>query len=156
MRALGLRARRAAGRVTRHEDGSAIVEFVFLAVLLMVPLIYLVMMMGRLQAGAYAATTAAREAGRAYVTADQEQAGGARADAAARIAFEDQGFGGNGSLRLSCDGSPCLRPEGRVETTTTVTVPLPLIPAFARSVIPLEVPVSASHVSTVDRFRGQP
>ena len=47
-------------------------------------------------------------------------------------------------------------PRGRIEATAEVTVPLPLVPSFARSVIPLEVPLSAAHVSVVDRFRGQP
>jgi hypothetical protein len=138
------------------ESGSAVVEFVFLAVLLIIPLIYLVMMLARLQAGAYAVATAAREAGRAYVTASAESQAAGRAQAAAVIAFEDQGFAGVGTLSIRCDGIPCLRPEGRVETTAAVTVPLPLVPTFARSVVPLQVPVSASHLSTVDRFRGQP
>jgi hypothetical protein len=38
----------------------------------------------------------------------------------------------------------------------TVTVPLPLVPTFARDVVPLQVPVTASHVAVVDRFRGAP
>ena len=139
------------------ERGSAIVEFVFLAVLLMVPLFYLVMTLSRIQAGAYAASTAAREAGRAFVTASEPAAAEQRAAAAARIAFEDQGFGVDETqLAMACDGTPCLRPDGRIEMSTTVTVPLPLIPSFARDVVPLEVPVRASHVSVVDRFRGQP
>ncbi len=139
------------------EGGTAVVEFVFLAVLLLVPLIYLVMTLARLQAGAYAASAAAREGGRAFVTARSADEAPARATAAARIAFEDQGFGaGEGDLAISCDGSPCLRPEGRVQMTTTVIVPLPLVPAFARSVVPLEVPVTATHVLVVDRFREQP
>ena len=139
------------------EGGSAIVEFVFLAVLLMVPLFYLVMTLSRIQAGAYAASTAAREAGRAFVTASAPAAAEERAAAAARIAFEDQGFGVDETrLAMTCDDIPCLRPDGRVELSTTVTVPLPLIPSFARGVVPLEVPVSASHVAVVDRFRGEP
>ena len=79
-----------------------------------------------------------------------------RAHAAAGIAFADQGFGGQGRLDISCSTTPCLTPDTRIETRASVTVPLPLIPAFARSVVPLEVPVSASHVSTVDRFRAAP
>ncbi len=147
-----LRALKAVG-----ERGSAIVEFVFLAVLLMVPLFYLVMTLSRIQAGAYAASTAAREAGRAFVTATDAAVAEQRAQAAARIAFEDQGFGeGETQLALTCDGTPCLRPDGRIEMSTTVTVPLPLIPSFARGAVPLEVPVSASHVAVVDRFRGLP
>jgi Flp pilus assembly protein TadG len=139
------------------ERGSAVVEFVFLAVLLMVPLFYLVMTLSRIQAGAYAASTAAREAGRAFVTASDPAAARGRAADAARIAFEDQGFGADEArLTLTCDGTPCLRPEGRVEFATTVTVPLPLVPSFARAAVPLRVPVTASHVAVVDRFRGQP
>jgi Flp pilus assembly protein TadG len=148
----------AAGQGTTHpgEGGSAVVEFVFLAVLMLIPLIYLVMTLGRLQAGAYAVSAAAREAGRAYTTATTQADAERRAEAAAAIAFEDQGFGDTGRLSLACDGTPCLRAEGRVEVTTVVTVPLPLVPSFARDVVPLEVPLSASHVAVVDRFRGQP
>lgn len=138
----------------RSEEGSAVVEFVFLGVLLLIPLVYLVMGLARVQAGSYAVTTAAREAGRAFVTAEAGQDAGARAQAASEVAFRDQGFGGQGSLSISCSASPCLTPDGRVETTTRVTVPLPLVPAFARDVVPLEIPLTASHLSTVDRFRG--
>ena len=59
-------------------------------------------------------------------------------------------------LRLACDGDPCLRPDGRITMEATVTVPLPLVPTLARDVVPLEVPVTASHVAVVDRFRGAP
>lgn len=140
----------------RSEEGSAIIEFIFLGVLMLVPLIYLVMTLARIQAGSYAVTTAAREAGRAYVTAAQGQDASARANAAADIAFGDQGFDGMGSLEISCSTSPCLTPDARIETTARVTVPLPLIPTFARDVVPLEIPLTASHLSTVDRFRAAP
>lgn len=140
----------------RDEKGAAVVEFIALAVLMLIPLIYLVMMMARLQAGSFAVSQAAREAGRAFVTAESGDDAAGRAQSAARIAFLDHSFDTKGSLSISCDGSPCLRPDGRVETTATVRVPLPLIPAFAREVIPTSVPVSATHLSTVDRFRGLP
>lgn len=146
-------ARRAA---RRDESGTAVVEFVVLAVLLLIPLIYLVMVMARLQAGSYAVSQAAREAGRAFVTADSGQAAAARAEAAARIAFLDHSFEDVGRVVVTCDGTPCLRPDGRVETTASVRVPLPLVPAFVREVVPLSVPVSATQLSTVDRFRGLP
>lgn len=140
----------------RSEEGSAIVEFVFLGVLMLVPLIYLVMALGRVQAGSYAVSTAAREAGRAFVTANAGEDAAARAHAASAVAFGDQGFDDMGSLDISCSTSPCLTPDARIETTAHVSVPLPLIPAFARDVVPLEIPLTASHLSTVDRFRGAP
>ena len=138
------------------ERGSAVVEFVVLAVLMLIPLVYLVMMLARVQAGSYAVGQASREAGRAYVTAGAEQDAVVRAEAAARIAFLDHSFEDAGRLTIACDGTPCLRPDGQVETTAIVRVPLPLVPAFVRDVVPLSVPVSASHLSTVDRFRGLP
>ncbi len=139
------------------ESGSAVVEFVVLAVLLLVPLLYLVMTLGRVQAGAFAVSMAAREAGRAYVTAVTPESAPRRAQAAAHLAFSDQGFDTRRTrLALECDGSPCLRPDGRIAVTARVTVPLPLVPAFARDVVPLEVPLEASHVAVVDRFREAP
>ena len=143
-------------RSARDEAGSAVVEFVVLAVLMLIPLVYLVMMLARVQAGSYAVSQAAREAGRAYVTARTGEEAPGRAVAAARIAFRDYSFEDSGRLQVACDGTPCLRPDGQVQTTATVRVPLPLVPSFVRGVIPLSVPVSASHLSTVDRFRGLP
>jgi Flp pilus assembly protein TadG len=142
--------------VPRDERGSAVVEFVFLSVLMLIPLVYLVLVLGRVQAGAYAASTAAREAGRAFVTAETPAQAERRARVAATIAFADQGFDGAGELTITCDGTPCLRADGRVQMHTTVTVPLPLVPSFAREVIPVVVPVEADHLVTVDRFRSLP
>ena len=137
------------------QAGSAIVEFVFLAVLMLVPLFYLVMVLARLQAGAYAVSAASREAGRAYVTAQVPGQAPARAHSAAGLAFDDQGFESEGSIQIGCDGTPCLRPEGRVQITATLWVTMPLVPAFFAAIVPLQIPVSATHLATVDRFGGQ-
>jgi len=153
----GLRSRlRQPGRSGQGaQAGSAVVEFVFLAVLMLVPLFYLVMVLARLQAGAYAVSAATREAGRAYVTAQVSEQAPARAHSAAGLAFADQGFGSEGSIQIGCDGTPCLRPEGRVQITATLWVPMPLVPAFFAAIVPLQIPVSATHLATVDRFGGQ-
>ncbi len=140
---------------TGAQAGSAIVEFVFLAVLMLVPLFYLVMVLARLQAGAYAVSAAAREAGRAYVTAQAPAQAPSRAHSAAGLAFADQGFEHDGRIEIGCDGTPCLRPAGRVQITATVSVPMPLVPAFFSGIVPMQIPVSATHIATVDRFGGQ-
>lgn len=140
------------------ETGRAIVEFIFLGVVLLVPLAYLVGTLAATQAATFAVTTAAREAGRAYATADTEAAGLARARAAAAVSFEDYGHlaGEAGSdLTIVCDGAPCLRPEGRVTVTATLTVRLPMVPDFLAGAVPTIMPVSATHVATVDRFGGR-
>jgi hypothetical protein len=151
------RLRQIVGEGSDLQSGSAIVEFVFLAVLMMVPLFYLVMVLARLQAGAYAVSAAAREAGRAYVTAQSQAQAFPRAESAAGLAFADQGFDDQDSrIRIvACDGTPCLRPAGRITITATVSVPMPLVPAFFSGIVPTQVPVTATHVATVDRFGGQ-
>lgn len=137
------------------EGGTAVVEFVWLAVLLLVPLIYLVLCLARVQAGSYAVTQGGREAARAFVTAEDDASAEARARAASEIAFEDQGFAGQGDLAVECAASPCLSPGESVTTDATVRVPLPLVPAFLGDVVPLEVPVSATQVAPVPEYEAR-
>lgn len=139
----------------RADDGRAIVEFVFLGILLLVPLLYLVLVVARVQAAAFSVSAASREAGRAFTTATTDGEGYARAEAAAEISFGDYGFADVGSVAISCDGAPCLRPEGRVTAQATTTVRLPLMPDFLASALPTALPVSAIHVAVVDRFAGR-
>ena len=78
-----------AGPRADRDDGNAIVEFVYLAVLLMVPLVYVLLTVFRVQAASYAVSSAAREAGRVYATADDLDTAGPRAFAAANLVMGD-------------------------------------------------------------------
>lgn len=137
------------------DRGSAVIEFSWLAVFLLVPLIYLVLCLAKLQAGSYAVTQAARESARAFVTASEDGGARARSDAAARIAFADQGFGDSGTLTISCSDAPCLSRGAAVTTRAEVWVPLPLVPAMLRDVVPLEIPVSATQVASVPTYEAR-
>jgi Flp pilus assembly protein TadG len=139
----------------RRDDGSAVVEFCFLSVLMLVPLVYLLAVLGRVQAATLAAETAAREAGRAFVTAPDDESAGPRAESAAAIAFGDQGFGdhGVGTVEATCSAHPCLVPDARIEVRTRVLVLLPGVPRVLDQVVPTRIEVAARHVVTVDRFR---
>ena len=108
---------------TRGEDGSAIVEFVVLGVLMMVPLVYLVMSVGRVQAGSYAVTTAAREAGRAFVTAEggDDAAGRAHAAAGQGQRGRRRGGAGRGPEVHRRRGARLLAREPRVLRSLPVT-----------------------------------
>lgn len=138
------------------ERGSAVVEFCLLSVLMLVPLVYLVVVLGRVQAAALAAQTAAREAGRAFVTATDDGSAGRRAEAAAAIAFDDQGFTGRGSVQLTCEAVPCLTADARVEVRTRVVVLLPGVPRALDRAVPTRIEVDARQVVAVDRFRPGP
>lgn len=89
------------------ESGTAIVEFVWLAILLIVPLLYIVIAVFDTQRTAYAASSAARSAGRAFVTAPDEASARVRARAAARLAFSDQRIeSAPMTLSISCRPDP--------------------------------------------------
>src|SRR4051794_41795247 len=76
-------------RLIQTERGSALVEFVFIALVVFVPLVYLVAGFSAVQRGVFASTQAAREAGRAMGTAPDAVTGQARPERAARPAVED-------------------------------------------------------------------
>jgi hypothetical protein len=140
----------------RDERGSAVVEFVTLGVLLLVPVVYLVISVGRIQAAAFATDASAREAARALTSAGDERTGRQDADAAVRLGLLDQGFDVDPALalRISCGQTPCLRPEGRITVRVAVDVPLPGIPGFVDRLVPTHVTVRSSQVAVVDAFRA--
>lgn len=137
------------------DDGSAIVEFCYLALLLMIPLTYAVLTVFRLQAASYAVAAATREAGRAFVLAEGTDPQAA-AFAGARVAAGDHGLElSPEQLTLDCRPDPAcpLAPGAQVDVRVTVQVPLPLVPAVLDGVVPASVAVSGRHVEVVDRFR---
>jgi Flp pilus assembly protein TadG len=97
------RFRRRAG----SDRGSAIIEFVFVAVLVMVPLIYFMVAVASVQRAQQTLTTAARESGRAFATAQTVPQGLARAAVAAQIAFTDAGLADAPRLAFVASGSTC-------------------------------------------------
>lgn len=151
MAAVGARLR-AAGDPDR---GSAVVEFLGVSLLLLVPIVYLVLTLAQVQAAAFAAEGAAREAGRLVARAGTLEEGASAARFAVELAFEDQGLEVDGaeSLRITCAEEPCLTPGARVVVDVSTSVDLPLVPDFIAAAVPATVPVSATHVAAVPEFR---
>ncbi len=139
----------------RQDDGNAVVEFLGLALVLLVPLVYLVLVLARVEAAGYAVEGAAREAARTYVAAQDADSASARALAVTGVALADQGFDDDPAqaLAITCEQQPCLRPDAHVEARVQVVVDLPLVPGFVRDVVPMSLRVDARHVAVVDEFR---
>jgi Flp pilus assembly protein TadG len=120
------------------ERGTAIIEFVFVAVLVMVPLVYLIVAVAVAQRSSLAVTNAAREAGRAFATADTERDALARAQVAARLAMADQGVSDGPIVRYvaagtSCDAAaivPQLTPRTKFTVCVTRSFGLPGVPSI--------------------------
>ncbi len=142
-------------RVPRGDDGNAIVEFVYLAVLLMVPLVYVLLTVFQVQRAAFAASSAAREAGRVFVTAEDVAVAEERARTAAGIVLGDSGLSlDDDDLRISCSSSPCLEPGSRVVVVVAHRVTLPLLPKVFGDRGPASVTVASEHLEVVDRYRA--
>ena len=139
----------------RGDDGNALVEFTYLAVLLMIPLVYVLLAVFEVQRAAFGVTEAARQAGRAYARSADPDAGSAVGLQAARLALADQGISWTGSPQF-CGGSVCpLTPGSTVRTRVAYTVPLPFVGAIfgaGRG----GIPVTGVHTEVVDRFRQAP
>ena len=147
----------AAARSRSTEGGSAVVEFVVIAVGLLVPIAYLVLAAAAVQSAAFASTQAVREAGRAFSTASTEAEGRQRALAAARLAFSDHDLVlPPGSLRVTCPEGPCLTPGSVVTVDLAWSVALLWLPGSLDSDVPARVPVTATHRLPVDDLRSSP
>lgn len=134
----------------RSEDGNALVEFVYLAVLLMIPLVYLMITVFMVQRAAFGTTEAARQAGRAYARADTINQAQARGTAAAGLAMRDQGVAASPTTRFVCVGG-CLAPGSRVRVTVSSFVRLPVLGrVFGEQRAGIRV--QATHTEYVDRF----
>ena len=140
--------------VTARESGNAVVEFLAVTLVVLVPLVYLVLLLARVQAASYAVSVAAREAARVYVSGPANGQPLARAEAAARLAFEDHGFATPGNLQVECSAQPCLTPDATVRVHVRYEVALPLVPDVVADALPLAVPVEAGFVAAVEGFGG--
>jgi Flp pilus assembly protein TadG len=142
-----------AGRTTQGERGSAVVEFTFLALLLMIPLVYFIITVGQIQGGAFAVVGAADQAAKVYVAQPDAESGRTAAEQAVMIALADYGHSAdNARMDASCQPSDCLAPGSAVTVTVHLTVPLPFVP-FSDSFRLNASQLDASATQVVGRFR---
>lgn len=122
------------------DAGRAIIEVVFLAVLMLIPVLYLLISLLRIQAATVAVTQAARDAGRAIDTAPTIDEGIARARQIATIDLADQHIPtDNITLQFVSPGAACtadntvapsLDPGAVYDLCITTTLALPGIPTI--------------------------
>lgn len=145
----------------RDDGGRAMIEFVFLGILTLVPLIYLVIAVAQVERNVFGATQAAREAGRAYATADDPLSAEARAGYAAHLALADQGVDApEVSPRYVPVSTPCsaggtgaqsLDPGADFAVCVTRVVIVPGVPTFLAG---HGIVVTGRYVVHVDDFRA--
>ena len=132
------------------DAGNAVIEFIFVAVLILIPLVYFVVAVASVQRSSVGVTHAAREAGRAFATADSTDQGLQRAEVAVRLALADQGLSDDAIVRyVDADGtcesatiSPSLSPGALFAVCVIRHAALPGVPSL----------ISGRGITTVGRY----
>ena len=127
------------------EPGNAIVEFVGVIVVLVVPALILLSIFITATSANFAISSAARDAARSFIRADSGMEAVASGESAANRAWNARGLDGDIAVDFQCSANPCLTPgeSVRAEVTGTVTVPI----------LGTKLTVSDSLTVTVDEFR---
>lgn len=134
-------------RTRDHEAGSAAVEFLAGAVLLLVPLAYLVLTLGSLQSAAFATEGAAR--GAALVLTRGDDGAEEQAEQVVALTLEDFGVRDSAEVEVTCrPAGACGQPGSEVTVLVRTSVALPLVPDG----LPLAMPVEGSATLPVARF----
>ena len=143
------------GRRLHAEDGAAIVELVWLGILLLVPLLWIVLSVSEVQQGAFGVTAAARSAGRAYALAPDDAAGQRAAEEVARRALADQGLG-DAPLRVTVTCTPyphdCHNGTSVITVRVSSAVELPLLPDALGGGAP-RFALDAAHTVPIGRYQ---
>lgn len=111
-----------------NERGDASVEFLGILVVLVIPVLYIVLAVGQVSAGAMAVDAGAREAARILA---EDPAREADASHAVALIVEDFGIDAQADVSPKCVG--CEGDGGVVDVRVSVRVPLPFVPAWLGS-----------------------
>jgi hypothetical protein len=146
------------------QRGAAVVELLVVFLTLLVPLVYVMVVMADVQRALLATSSAAREAGRVYVTGPDRPSAERRAEVAYAEVLASYGIRPGDPragmrLRARCppEAAPgCVGgfgPGAEVEVEVTYRVPVARLP-FLGAVAGPEVTIGATHHTRIDRYRG--
>ncbi|RYJ06623.1 MAG: hypothetical protein EON52_05405 [Actinomycetales bacterium] len=137
----------------RPEEGSAVVELVWLTVLLLVPFVYVFVAVFDTQRAAYAVSSASQVAARAYLDAPDPESALDRARSAARLALGDHDV--EADVDVTCLPTPdaCLQPGSSVRVRVHTVQPLPLVPTVLGG-HPAGIAVESAHVEPYGSYRA--
>lgn len=140
--------------ITRDDDGTAAIEFVWLTLLLLVPFVYILIAVFDTQRASFGVSAASRSAARAFLQAPDAATGERRARVAADLALDDQGVD-VASVQVSCLPGPgdCLQPGSSVRVVVRTVQRLPLTPSVLGDQLG-GVKVNSTHTEPYGSFRS--
>ena len=137
------------------DTGSAAVEFIFVGLLLLVPVVYLVIALGMIQSQSLGAESGARHIARAVATAEGADVADARASGILATIVSEYGLDADRvEVDVSCRdaGSACPEAGATVVVTVRTEVQLPLVPPVLGLDRLASIPLEASSAQKVSRF----
>lgn len=145
-------------RVSTDDDvGAAALEFILVGLVLLVPVVYLIVALGAIQAHALGVEAGSRHIARAIATAPDAVTADARAQAILASVTEEYGIDpGAVHVSIGCRpaGAACPSAGATLLVTLTAAVPLPLVPPVLDLDRTVRVPVEAVTAQKVSRFWG--
>lgn len=141
----------------KDETGSAALEFVTVGVILLVPLVYLVIVLGSIQEQSLGAEAAARHMARAIALAPDAETAEMRSDEVLRGVVEEYGIESDSvEVSLTCvpASAECPAAGATIVVTVEVTVQLPFVPSVLGIDRALAIPLEASATQKISRQWG--
>jgi Flp pilus assembly protein TadG len=112
-------------KLIKDEEGSAIIEFIILALPLFIPLVIYLTSVNSSAQIQYEARNFARQIARVYVTSPNQESTGPRVaaliDAFSKNSFLENGIDEIPSVQISCSMNPCISPNSRVVVEVVLT-----------------------------------
>ena len=144
--------------MSERDEGNAVIEFIVVAVLILVPMVYFVTAVASVQRSTLGVSQAAREAGRAFATAASTADAMVRARAAVRLALADEGLADDAELRFvpaeadcrSAPSAPMLLPGAVFAVCVIRRAAVPGVPSLLAS---HGITTIGRYVVHVDDFR---
>lgn len=139
-------------RRVREDGGSALIEFVVLAVVILVPSLYLVITLGAVQSAVFAADVLARDAARILATEPDPATADARIAELTAQLLDDYGLENGEVVSVDCSSSRCATPGGTVQVQVRMSIAVPGIGPLLGGDGPFAV--GSAHQVAVDQYRS--
>jgi Flp pilus assembly protein TadG len=112
-------------KLIKDEEGSAIIEFIILALPLFIPLVIYLTSVNSSAQIQYEARNFARQIARVYVTSPSQESTSSRVaaliDAFSKNSFPENGIDLLPTVQISCSMNPCISPNSRVVVDVVLT-----------------------------------
>ncbi len=141
------------GQETRADAGRASIEFLVFAIVVFVPLVFVIQSLWLIQAASIGTEQAARDAVRIFVQHTNTQSASSASHTIATHVAREHGITEPLKLQRSCQPANCLAPGALVTIRVTVDVPLWQVPVFSGG-WPVSVPVGAQASARVSMYGG--